>query len=299
MRSFLTIDDVRPLVPDVQDLTRLDGGSVKGVYRVRRADGDTVLIYRWHADENFWPARTVIDIEPFAGDPGREAFLARHALLGSLGVRVPELLDLPGPDLAVVEDVRGGTLEQRLSRGAGLDTLEQLRGMLVAMHTHLGPPSVPRTEDVLLERGRRSLVEAAARVPRIAAIQDRLTYELSTRHAAVETRAAHGVIHGELGPDHVMVDDDGVPVLIDIEGTMVFDVEWEHAFLELRYEQWYPRLHTVELDEARMQLCRLVQYLTLVAGPLLLVEGDFPKPDGMRQIASWNVDRVLASLPVL
>ncbi len=69
-----------------------------------------------------------------------------------------------------------------------------------------------------------------------------------------------------------MVDDAGTPVLIDIEGTMVFDVEWEHAFLELRFGPLYPLLRTVPLDEARMRLYRLVQHLSLVAGPLLLID---------------------------
>ena len=293
MRSFLTIDDVRPLVPDIKDLTRLDGGSVKGVYRVTRDGGDTVLIYRWHADENFWPAQTVIDIGPFVGDPGRGAFLETHSLLRSLAVRVPHLLGLGGEDLALVEDVRNGTLE----RSPRPETFALLREMLLRMHSHHLPLDF-RCEDLILERGRRSLVEAAARVPQIAAVQDQLGYELSRRHAAIEPRAEHGVIHGELGPDHVLVDDDGVPVLIDIEGTMVFDVEWEHAFLELRYESRYPLLETVPLDEARMELYRLVMWLSLVAGPLLLLDGDFPRPEGMRQIAAWNVERVLSVLPV-
>ncbi|MEU0751347.1 hypothetical protein ABZ476_33950, partial [Streptomyces albogriseolus] len=38
-------------------------------------------------------------------------------------------------------------------------------------------------------------------------------------------RTEHGLIHGELGPDHVLVDASGHPVLIDIEGAMFFDVE--------------------------------------------------------------------------
>ena len=77
---------------------------------------------------------------------------------------------------------------------------------------------------------------------------------------------------------------------------MFFDVEWEHAFLELRFGPLYPLLRTVPLDPARMQLSRLVQYLSLVAGPLLLLDGDFPHRDLMLDIAAWNTERVLACL---
>jgi hypothetical protein len=309
MRSFLTLDQIGPLLRstfgarEVTGFGRLDGGTAKGVYRVTFADGGTVLIYRWDADENFWPVRTVIDGGPFGGNPCRDAFVARHSLLTGLGVRVPRLLGLAGSDLALVEDVRHGTLEDLLTRdaAAGRETLGRLRETLRAMHTHtsadFGFPGRTCAE-FALARGRRALAEAVARVPRIAAIQEPAGYELSRRYAAVQPRSVHGVIHGELGPDHVMVDDSGDPVLIDIEGTLVFDVEWEHAFLELRFGPLYPKLHTVELDEPRMSLYRLVHYLSLVAGPLMLLDGDFPQPEGMRQIAEWNIERVLSAVPV-
>ena len=32
------------------------------------------------------------------------------------------------------------------------------------------------------------------------------------------------LIHGELGPDHVLIDERGHPVIIDIEGVMFFDL---------------------------------------------------------------------------
>ena len=223
----------------------------------------------------------------------------RVRLLTGLGVRVPEILGLGGTDLALVADVRGGSLEDLLVRdaGAGRAALGRLAEMLRAMHAPGHTPGFTGTcEEHLLERGRRALVEAAARVPRIAAEQEPLRYALSSRYAAIRARREYGVIHGELGPDHVLIDDAGRPVLIDIDGAMVFDVEWEHAFLELRFGEHYPALRTVPLDPARMALYRLVQYLSLVAGPLLLLDGDFPHRDGMLAIAGWNTERTLAEL---
>jgi hypothetical protein len=307
MRSFLSVDQIGPLLRPafgsraVAGLARLDGGTAKGVYRVTFADGGSVLIYRWHADENFWPARVVIGGGPFGGDPGREAFVAKHSLLSGLGVRVPHLLGLAGSDLALIEDVRNGTLEHLLAHdaAAGRETLARLRETLRAMHTHTSPdfgwPGRTCAEFVM-GRARRASAEAVARVPRIAAIQDRLGYELSRRYAAIQPRSVHGVIHGELGPDHVMVGDSGEPVLIDIESTMAFDVEWEHAFLEIRFGPLYQQLHTVELDPARMSLYRLTHYLSLVAGPLMLLDGDFPRPEIMREIVAGNVERVLSAV---
>jgi hypothetical protein len=291
MRTFLDLPSVSGLAGDATSITRLDGGSTKGVYRVTRAGGETVLVYRWHPDENFWPARIAIDTGPFGGMPSRQDFLSRHETLRALGVRVPEVLGLHG-DLALIEDVRGGKLEDHLDGEAAEDLLARLRETLLTMHSHRGLPD-GRPEDHVLERGRRALAEAARRVPELEAGPTVCEEALTSRHAAIEPRTEAGLIHGELGPDHVLVDDDGRPVLIDIEGTMTFDVEWEHVFLEIRFGDHYGRLRTVELDPARMRLYRLVMYLSLVAGPLQLVDGDFPRPDGMREIAAANLERVL------
>jgi hypothetical protein len=104
----------------------------------------------------------------------------------------------------------------------------------------------------------------------------------------------HGLIHGELGPDHVLVDDQGAAVLIDIEGLMFFDIEWEHAFLEFRFGPHYQALRRPGLDADRLALYRLALRLSLVAGPLRLLDGDLPDRDGMMEIVNWNVARVLS-----
>jgi len=286
--------DRRPLA-----VTRLEGGSTKGVYRVALDDGSTTLAYRWHPDENFWPARTEIDVGPFQQDAGRASFVSRNRQLTALGVRVPAVFHVDeSADIALVEDLSGGTLEELIERdaAAGQIALEKLGAMLHRMHSHTAAVPGPPTERFITERGRRALATSAARVPRIAAVEEQLAYELSVRSEAVRPRAEHGLIHGEIGPDHVMVDAAGEPVLIDIEATRFFDVEWEHAFLELRFGPHYPMLRTVPLDPARLQLSRLVEYLSLVAGPLLLLDGDFPHRDFMLEIAEVNADRALACL---
>jgi hypothetical protein len=70
--------------------------------------------------------------------------------------------------------------------------------------------------------------------------------------AAVRPRSVYGLIHGELGPDHVLVGRLGRPVLIDIEGLMFFDVEREHAFLRIRFGDHYQMLNKGGLDEQRI-----------------------------------------------
>jgi hypothetical protein len=149
----------------------------------------------------------------------------------------------------------------------------------------------------VLDRALGHLAEAASRVGRVAAARAELEAATTGLAAAVRPRSDYRLIHGELGPDHVLIDDRGEPVLIDIEGLMFFDVEWEHVFLELRFGRHYRALRAAgpgELDEERLRLYRLAMHLSLIAGPLRLLDGDFPDREPMLRIVDYNVEKALA-----
>src|ERR1022692_3022180 len=304
---------------------RLRGGSKKGVYRLTFDDGATVIGYLWNEAENYWPAAQheagESHADPFSDASGADLFEASHAYLDGLGVRVPQvyLLDRSRAaypaDIALVEDVRGESLETRLERGLpGADqALARLGAAVSLMHQQRGPRfgklayvigsaagqdgsaqdgsaedgsaacqdgaaqggaaqdaagSYLSCEQVVLDRALADLDTAAARVERLAAARGQLADLTQALAAAVPSRAQYGLIHGELGPDHVLIDEQGHPVIIDIEGVMFFDVEWEHAFLELRFGEHYRWLRASDLDDRRLRFYRLALCLSLIAGPL-------------------------------
>jgi hypothetical protein len=324
-RRFVQVEDVAGWVSEVfgagrrpVGVRRLRGGSKKGVYRLGFDDGFSVILYSWADDEDFWPASPGAgEADPFGHASGFELFEASRVRLDAIGVRVPELYSVDRSqarypaDLALVEDVRGGTLEARLqtdprsaedvldSLAAGLRMMSEHRARRfgkVAVVSDGGVPEVRSCVEVVLERALRDLAEAAFRVGRIG--EARGAFESALREMAdgVRPRTEYGLVHGELGPDHVLVDDRGEPVLIDIEGAMYFDVEWEHVFLEIRFREHYGRLRVDGLDERRMELYRLAQHLSLVAGPLRLLDGDFPERKFMMAIAEQHTADALRFL---
>jgi hypothetical protein len=329
MRQIPGVEDLSELVCDalgaehrVVAVDRLRGGSKKGVYRVHLGGPRTesVIVYSWAEAENFWPGRQeeADPADPFAPASGMVPFLTAQQALDRLGVRVPQVLLADGSrlrraaDVAVVEDIAGGTLEAlyETDPGRAAGALAGLAEMLEVMHRersgHYGRLDLlergDRVSDVpserrVLERALRDLDEATERDGGIAtadaALRDRLR-ELAER---VSPRTEYRLIHGELGPDHVLVDADGRPVLIDIEGLMYFDIEWEHVFLQLRFGKRYTALARPGLDPRRFDLYMLAMRLSLVAGPLRLLEGNFPGRAFMRSIAEHNAKEALALLP--
>jgi hypothetical protein len=340
--SAAGLDEVRRLAPGIlraagfrrslSGVARLAGGSKKGVYRLACADGFSAVLYVWSADEDFWPDAEAEGTGVFAHASGLGLFLASSERLTAAGVRVPRvyLADasraLYPADIALVEDVRGGTLEELLSAGgpAALTVTERLGGMLGAMWAQRGarigkvasvdgassgspsgsPLGLPleaslgalSAEEVVLERALLQLAGAAERVPAIAGARARLDAMLRMRAAAIAPRARWSLIHGELGPDHVFIDDAGEPVVVDIEGAMYFDLEWEHVFLRLRFGRHYELLRADGLDEGRMSLYALALDLSLIEGPLRLLDGGFPDREPMLAIAGWAADRVLEAV---
>ncbi|KUM88681.1 MULTISPECIES: phosphotransferase family protein [Streptomyces] len=318
-RRHLTRDDLAPLARAatgraLKGVTRLRGGTKKGVYRLLLDDDTTVVAYVWSPDEDYWDAGPSDLRDPFSAGTSRGVFTAAHDRLVAAGVRTPRLLHADAErDAVVVEDLRGGSLEDALERDpvAGRAALEQLAGELATLHAQQGPAfgkvglvdnggtsygsSASRR---VTEGALRDIGEAALRDERIAGVREDLEESLRRLDAAVRPRDRHSLIHGELGPDHVLLDDRGRPALIDVEGLMYFDVEWEHVFLRIRFQERYDVLRAParELDEDRLRLYRLAMHLSLVAGPLRLVEGDFPHPEGMREIAEHNLGEVLTLL---
>ncbi|MEU8261833.1 phosphotransferase [Micromonospora sp. NPDC048999] len=292
----------------LREVARLAGGTRKGVYRLTLDDGTSCVLHCWDDAENWWPATDEDTTGPLAPASGLDLFLAAHGELTAAGVRVAEilLLDRSRGDLAIVEDVRGGNLEALHARdpGRAAPVLALLAELVRALHDRRGdrygrpltlaPADAPPPQTVVRDRALRHLAECARRVPRIAAARDRIAALVDTAYAAVAPRTGYALIHGELGPDHVLVDDRDRPVLIDIEGAMYFDPEWEHAFLRLRFGDTYHHLAVDSLDEARLRLYRLALDLSLVEGPLRLLDGDFPDRAFAQFIADQATRRVLA-----
>jgi hypothetical protein len=317
MRVFARPEDLTLLVRDVfgthrrlVTLDRLTGGTMKGVYRLSLDDGFRAVLYVWHQDENYWP---VVDGDGGFGDShGLAAFEAVHAVYAQAGVRTVRIYladhtrRYHPAEIAVVEDLRGELSELCQDPAAVAPALAELRAHLEAMRAHRrtehgriahlaeGRRPADPPERRAYVQGQADLAEAARVVPEVAAVRDRAAELLDERAAAVSPRTSWSLIHGELDDGHVMVAPDGGLVLVDIEGSQFGDVEDEHYFLNLRFgDDRYAHLRLEDLDKNRTRLYQLTRTLSLIAGPMRLVDTDFPNREYMRQIARWNTERLL------
>lgn len=321
--------DARTLTPVIRDafgtdrriaaVDRLLDGTKKGVYRVTLDDATSAIVYVWNADEDYWdgllPDGHNDPSNPFAHASGVDFFEGATRRLEAVGARSPRLLHTDRSkkvypaDIAVAEDVRGGTLEALLERDpdAGRRTLAQLADMLRRMHAYRAPafgrvawidsggaPPDTTCEQAYLERTLVNIATAVARDPRAADAEAMLEEKLRTLHAALDPRAEFGVVHGELCAGHTLVGPDGEPVIIDIEGLMYTDIEVEHCWMRMRFGPHYEALRNPDLDPRRVAYYQYVMHLDLVGGPLRIAEGDFPNREWMLGVADFHLQRALA-----
>lgn len=324
-RRFADAESMRPVVRAVFGaqlrllrVDRLAGGSKKGVYRLTLDDGGTALVYAWDDSEDYWlgvlPEGAVDPADPFSHASGLDLFEAAARRLASVGARCPELLladrsrSVYPADIAVVEDVTGGSLEALLEKDpvAAERPLSVLADWLAAMAAVRSPSlgkvafvdagsRSPGTsgKTIMLDRALAQLTEIARRDRRAAVAQGRLAELLHSLAEPIGPRTAAALIHGELGPDHVLLDRGGEPVLIDVEGALYFDVEVEHVWMRMRFGEHYAKLSRGGLDEDRLRFYQLCMHLDLVAGPLRIAGTSHPEREWFRGVAEHHLQRAL------
>lgn len=329
-RRFADAESLGPVVQaalgsdrHVTEVERLSGGSKKGVYRVVVDDHARVVVYVWNRAEDYWhgvlPEVAEDATDPFSHASGLDLYEAAADRLTAIGVRCPRLLLADGSggrypgDVAVVEWVSGTSLEfalehdPRLADRALRRLSEWLAWMAACRATTLGKVAVvdgggglrvTPAPHVVLTRALREVDEISARDDRAAKAQNWLRESLYSLASAIRPRSYYSIVHGELGPDHVLLDSTGEPVLIDIEGLMYFDAEWEHVFLQLRLAGHYSRVSGVELDPDRVAFYRLAQHLDLVAGPLRMADSGHPEHEWFRDLAEYHLREVLKFGPL-
>jgi len=320
-RAFLQCDDLHDLVIEqfgsdrrLLTLDRLTGGTKKGVYRLTLDDRATAILYVWAASESYWPPAPMVPDDPFTDADGADLFAAAHKALVEASIPTPDVLLLDrghrhlDADIALVEDAGSLRLESQMENDpvSAAITLTALGDALRRMHTTLGPrygkiaaisddptPQTRPAQDVILERALTHLDAAAPRDSRLADAHHHIADHVRRLHAAVTPRRTYALVHGELGPDHVLVAATGEPRIIDIEGLAYFDIEWEHAWLQMRFDDAYPHLQPVQCDPDRLEFYRYAQVLSLIEGPLRIAGTDFPNRQWMLDLAEWNIIKAL------
>jgi hypothetical protein len=294
----------------VASVSKMQGGAQKVVYKIDCSNRFSCVLYVWDLAMNYFQeekANEDINEQSYGGD----LFELNSKYLTQQGVRTPALYDLNKErnrypfDFALVEYVDGQKAEAYFHHSdyRVQDTVfHRLVDMLSGMHANerhtygkLNQMGIPKKKchQLKMENAIVQLSYASQYMDEIRANQSKLLDTLYEFESRIEPRSRYGFIHGELGPDHVLVNDNLETYLIDIEGAAFFDIEHEHSFLELRFGDYYRYLKKDTLDPNRMLFYRLHHHISLTSGGLKLLHRGFPDKQFAKGLADHHSRRTL------
>ncbi|WP_018754888.1 phosphotransferase [Paenibacillus terrigena] len=289
----------------VTDMVRLHGGAQKVIYRLNCSNGFSCVLYVWDLTMNFFQE----EIESNGADHrsyGSDLFAMNNRFFKEQGIRTPALYDLNQDqtkypfDYALVEYMEGQKAEVYFheSDTRVQDALfHQIGDMLAGMHGNIrqtfgkvNDREEARENCHLLQKkdAENQLLYASQYIEPIKAHYSQLLDMLHVLASRIAPRNRYGFIHGELGPDHILVNQQLEPYLIDIEGAEFYDIELEHSFLELRFGEYYRYLKHDTLDPNRMAFYRFYYHISLTAGGLKLLHRGFPDQQFARDLAAYH-----------
>lgn len=267
----------------LQSVKRLLGGAQKHTYLAKCVNGFQFVLYQWdksttcfeNDDENQW-----FSSNSAALFQNNNEWMRKH------GILTPKLfyMDRSRSDCdyeyAFVEYIEGRDMDYIMEKEperqqAVLESLKESIGRLHSIKSEaagqIGRLQGPdfdilafALEDMhknvqYLQKEDKDYAYAYARVEEKAReYADRL-----------EKRNTYTFIHGELGPNHVMVDGDNRAYLIDIEGARYDDVEEECSFLDMRFHSMLGKPEDT-LDEHRMHFYHIGHCLGNLCGAVQL-----------------------------
>ncbi|XEC96324.1 phosphotransferase [Paenibacillus tarimensis] len=285
-------------------ITRMYGGAQKVVYKVDCDNGFSCVLYVWDISKNYFQ-QEVENLDMTERSYGAELFELNNRYLTLQGIRTPALYSLNQEknvcpfDYALVEYVHGQKAEVYFQADSKIrdELFHQLGDMLSAMHADerqvygkldYDGSRTDMCHRMMMENAADWLSYASEHIQSIAANQSKLLDTLYALESKMKPRARYGFIHGELGPDHILVNENLEPYLIDIEGAMFFDIEHEHCFMEIRFGDHYRYLTNDSLDPDRMAFYKLSHHISLTTGGLKLLHRAFPDQKLAHQIYDYN-----------
>ncbi|WP_127533164.1 phosphotransferase family protein [Paenibacillus kobensis] len=289
----------------VAEVARTYGGAQKVIYKIDCKNGFACVLYVWDLSRNYFQEEVLND-PAFQRSYGSHLFAMNNRYLRQHGVQTPALYDLNNKkdrhpfDFALVEYIEGQKAEAYFHHEDPKvqdELFHRIGSMLSNMHAierdYYGNADFDGSNDRPCSEAQRkhaemSLSYAFEHMQDVRESYSTLLDKLYELEADIEPGSRYSFIHGELGPDHILIDSKMQPYLIDIEGAGFFDPEHEHSFLELRFGEFYRYLRNNNLDPKRMMFYRYCHHLSLTAGGLKLLHRHFPDQQFAKSLAEYH-----------
>ncbi len=250
---------------ELESMKRILGGAQKYTYLAKCTNGFVFVIYQWDKSTTYFENN---DESAVFCSNSADLFQSNNELMRMHGVLTPELFYMDKSrsecdcEYAFVEYVDGQDVDYIMEKEPERldDVLKSLSNSIDRLHSIKNGVvgQVGRMQDAdfnliafELEDIHQNSMYLQQNDSRYADIYIQVEKKAREYAKELENRNEYTFIHGELGPNHVIVDKDNKAYLIDIEGAKFYDVEEELSFLDMRFNKMLRKAEDA-VDEQRM-----------------------------------------------
>ncbi len=277
----------------IENVTKMQGGAQKVVYKIDCKNDFSCIMYVWDISKNYFKEeiqKEAIHSRSYGGD----LFQTNNKFFKEKGIPTPTLYNMNTEryrypfDYALVEYIDGQKSDFYFNKADVRITSEIFRkigNIVLEMHSYVRGTygkvnqignRKGKCHEMQIKNAKSDLIYISQHLDDIQVNHSQLLDKLYELEQIIEPRDQYGFIHGELGPDHILINKNLEPYFIDIEGAEFFDIEHEHSFLEFRFGKYYQYLKHDNLDPNRMLFYRFHHHISLTAGFLKLLHRGFP-----------------------
>ena len=230
---------------NILNIIRIFGGARKVTYKIECDQNFCSILYVWDNSMDYFNKKTKDNIV-FESN-GADLFELNNKLLIQNGIRTPRIYYIDRSkkdylfDFALVEYISGGEIEKYFGADEDIQykvftdldknikkmhsIKNQSYGNIKAQKSYEG-----RSERLLLNKTLEDIQYSSKFHEGIFNNRLILIQKIQELYSNIKPRNDYVFIHGELGPNHVFVDEHLNTYLIDIDSAMFFDIEYEHSF---------------------------------------------------------------------
>lgn len=278
----------------VVEMERLLGGAQKYTYRVKCENGFEFVVYEWAVEKSYFEYDGG---EAVFRSSSAELFERNNGIMVEHGVRTPKLYFMDRSkrewscEYAFVEYVSGVDMDyvmekepERLPRVMeslvwSINRLHGIKSLVVGQLGRLQSEEFSVVE-YELEGIVRNCLFLCEKDSEYGEVYRKVLERAREIVHRIGRRGEYAFVHGELGPNHVMVDSEDNAYLIDIEGARFCDVEAENSFLRLRFDGQLVGVRD-DVDEERMEFYRIGHCFGNLRGAIELREKGYYDMDDL------------------
>lgn len=293
----------------VEKIDRLYGGAQKGTYKIQCTNGFVFVLYIWDKRTSlFSKYENKNDI--FRSN-GADLFLASHKVFEDNNIPVQKLyyIDMTKKvydfEYAFVEYISGKEIETYMDKSESevkqlfISLGDSIRKLHRIKRSFTGTIEAPQKEEFKCEEYILYIIETEmnyliGNCNEVAKKEKEIREAYNDLYKNIKPRKEYAFIHGELGPNHVLVNKNREMFFIDIECAKYFDKEYENSFLEFRFGDYYKYLEEENLDKYRMKFYKLSHHIGCLSGALKLTKEDYYDMKDVNGMIKYNLEQVLS-----